>query len=72
MRDDVARVRKQKHALWRELREPAQAVKDHMTQNPRDPYIVTNDLPTVGALKRLFPERFRGQPVLVKPKSAKR
>ena len=40
--------------------------QDYMTENPRNPYIVFNDLPKVENLKRLFPERFRSEPVLVK------
>lgn len=40
--------------------------QDYMTENPRSPYIVFNDLPKVENLKRLFPERFRSEPVLVK------
>lgn len=40
--------------------------QDFMTENPRHPYIVVNDLPKVAALKRFFPERFRSDPVLVK------
>jgi peptide-methionine (S)-S-oxide reductase len=33
--------------------------------NPTYPYIVINDLPKVENLKRLFPESFRAEPVLV-------
>ncbi len=40
--------------------------QDYMTENPRNPYIVFNDLPKVENLKRLFPQRFRSDPVLVK------
>ena len=40
--------------------------QDYMTENPRQPYIVFNDLPKVAALKRLFGDRFRSEPVLVK------
>lgn len=40
--------------------------QDFMTENPRHPYIVFNDLPKVDNLKRLFPERFRNEPALVK------
>ena len=40
--------------------------QDYMTENPRAPYIVFNDLPKVENLKRLFPERYRSEPVLVK------
>jgi len=46
---------------------PAEAYhQDFMTENPRHPYIAANDLPKVEALKRLFPDRYRGNPVLVK------
>jgi len=40
--------------------------QDYMTNNPRQQYIVFNDLPKVSALKRLFGDRFRADPVLVK------
>ncbi|MDO9438840.1 peptide-methionine (S)-S-oxide reductase MsrA [Hydrogenophaga sp.] len=46
---------------------PAEAYhQDFMTENPRHPYIVINDLPKVAHLKRLFPDRYRADPVLVK------
>ena len=46
---------------------PAEAYhQDFMTENPRYPYIVVNDLPKVEHLKRLFPDRYRSEPVLVK------
>ena len=46
---------------------PAEAYhQDFMTENPAHPYIVINDLPKVAELKRLFPSRFRADPVLVK------
>lgn len=35
-----------------------------MARHPDAPYIVANDLPKIGDLERLFPERFRGEPVL--------
>ena len=38
--------------------------QDFLAQNPTYPYIVVNDLPKIGNLHRLFPERFREQPVL--------
>ncbi|MFT3721542.1 peptide-methionine (S)-S-oxide reductase MsrA [Pseudorhodoferax sp.] len=41
--------------------------QDYMTENPRNPYIAINDLPKVANLERLFPERYRREPVLVKP-----
>ncbi len=40
--------------------------QDYLTENPRQPYIVFNDLPKVAALKQLFAERYRVEPVLVK------
>src|SRR5215207_589339 len=39
--------------------------QDYLTRHPRDPYIMVNDLPKVADLKRLFPERYRSEPVLV-------
>ncbi|MFT3799741.1 MAG: peptide-methionine (S)-S-oxide reductase MsrA [Burkholderiaceae bacterium] len=40
--------------------------QDFMTENPRHPYIVINDLPKVANLRRLFPDLYRSEPVLVK------
>ena len=40
--------------------------QDFLTRNPHYPYIVINDLPKVDDLKKLFPEIYRGDPVLVK------
>jgi peptide-methionine (S)-S-oxide reductase len=39
--------------------------QDYLTLNPRQPYIVHNDLPKIANLKRLFPELYREDPVLV-------
>jgi len=39
--------------------------QDYLTLNPSNPYIVINDLPKVAALKRLFPDSYREEPVLV-------
>ena len=39
--------------------------QDFLTLNPTYPYIVINDLPKVENLKRIFPELYREQPVLV-------
>jgi peptide-methionine (S)-S-oxide reductase len=39
--------------------------QDFLTLNPTYPYIVINDLPKVEALKRLFPQSYRAEPVLV-------
>ena len=36
-----------------------------MTLNPRQPYIAIHDLPKVDNLKRLFPQAYRAEPVLV-------
>jgi peptide-methionine (S)-S-oxide reductase len=39
--------------------------QDYMTLHPTQPYIVYNDLPKVEDLKRLFPDAYRTDPVLV-------
>jgi peptide-methionine (S)-S-oxide reductase len=39
--------------------------QDFLTRNPHYPYIVINDLPKVENLKRLFPDLYRAEPVLV-------
>jgi peptide-methionine (S)-S-oxide reductase len=39
--------------------------QDFLTQNPAYPYIVYNDLPKIAALKALFPQDYRPDPVLV-------
>jgi peptide-methionine (S)-S-oxide reductase len=39
--------------------------QDFLTRNPRYAYIVINDLPKIENLKRLFPETYRANPVLV-------
>lgn len=39
--------------------------QDFLTRHPTYPYIVFNDLPKVEALKRLFPDLYRTDPVLV-------
>lgn len=41
--------------------------QDFLTLHPSNPYIVINDLPKVEELERLFPQRYRAEPVLVKP-----
>jgi peptide-methionine (S)-S-oxide reductase len=44
---------------------PAEAYhQDYLTLNPDQPYIVVNDLPKIGNLKKLFPKRYRDKPVL--------
>ena len=40
--------------------------QDFLTENPAYPYIVINDLPKVAQLKKLFPDQYRAEPVLVK------
>jgi peptide-methionine (S)-S-oxide reductase len=45
---------------------PAEAYhQDFLSRHPRHSYIVINDLPKIDTLKRLFPERYRAEPVLV-------
>ena len=39
--------------------------QDFLTLNPDWPYIAIHDLPKVEALKRLFPDSYRSEPVLV-------
>lgn len=39
--------------------------QDFLTLNPTWPYIVFNDLPKIAALKSLFPDAYRDEPVLV-------
>lgn len=39
--------------------------QDYLTLNPTAPYIVYNDLPKIENLRRLFPEEYRDDPVLV-------
>jgi peptide-methionine (S)-S-oxide reductase len=44
---------------------PAEAYhQDFLVQHPNHPYIILNDLPKIGQLKRLFPEIYRPDPVL--------
>jgi peptide-methionine (S)-S-oxide reductase len=38
--------------------------QDFLVHNPTYPYIVYNDLPKLGALKRVWPQYWREQPVL--------
>jgi peptide-methionine (S)-S-oxide reductase len=40
--------------------------QDFLIHNPTYPYIVRNDLPKIAALKRVYPESFREDPVTVK------
>jgi len=47
---------------------PAEAYhQDYATIHPNNPYIVFNDAPKVEDLKRMFPDVYRDQPVLVTP-----
>ena len=39
--------------------------QDFLARNPRNPYIVINDLPKIETLKRLFPDLYSATPVLV-------
>jgi len=39
--------------------------QDYLTLHPSQPYIAINDLPKVRDLERLYPERWRKEPVLV-------
>ncbi len=44
---------------------PAEAYhQDFLEQHPNHPYIVMNDMPKIGELKRLFPNLYRSEPVL--------
>jgi peptide-methionine (S)-S-oxide reductase len=44
--------------------------QDYLTLHPNQPYIAFNDLPKVEALKRIFPEAYRPDPVLVAARSS--
>jgi peptide-methionine (S)-S-oxide reductase len=39
--------------------------QDYLTLHPTQPYIVYNDLPKIDDLKKIFPELYRADPVLV-------
>jgi peptide-methionine (S)-S-oxide reductase len=39
--------------------------QDYLNSNPTAPYIATNDMPKLDALRQTFPELYRDQPVLV-------
>lgn len=46
---------------------PAEAYhQDYLFRNPNSAYIRANDLPKINALKQLFPDQYRKQPVLVR------
>jgi peptide-methionine (S)-S-oxide reductase len=38
--------------------------QDFLVQHPNHPYIVVNDLPKIGELKRLFPDLYRPDPLV--------
>ena len=40
--------------------------QDYLTRNPNQPYIVFNDLPKIENLKKVFPDRYRATPALVR------
>ena len=42
--------------------------QDYLVRNPRQPYIVINDQPKIDDLKKMFPELYRVDPVLVQGK----
>ena len=44
--------------------------QDYLTLHPDQPYIAINDLPKVRNLEKLYPERWRAQPVLVMASAA--
>jgi peptide-methionine (S)-S-oxide reductase len=39
--------------------------QDYLSRHPNDPYIVINDMPKLGELKRVFPNLYQPTPVLV-------
>lgn len=39
--------------------------QDYLTLHPTQPYIVSQDMPKLANLKRIFPDRYRANPVLV-------
>jgi peptide-methionine (S)-S-oxide reductase len=51
--------------VGREFFEAEKYHQDFLVRNPRYPYVVYNDLPKIENLKRLFPARYRAEPVLV-------
>jgi peptide-methionine (S)-S-oxide reductase len=40
--------------------------QDYLIKNPRQPYIVINDIPKIQNFKKVFPTYYQGQPVMVK------
>ena len=52
---------------------PAEAYhQDYATLHPNQPYIAINDLPKVENLKQMFPDLYRGKPVMVAEATAQR
>lgn len=45
--------------------------QDFLTENPNHLYILINDMPKLEQLKKMFPQRYRVEPVLVKAPSSK-
>lgn len=39
--------------------------QDYLIHHPNEPYIVFNDRPKIEALKRVYPERYRAEPVML-------
>lgn len=66
---DTAGVYQAKIATTIESDKPFYAAEayhqDYLTLNPNQPYIVYNDLPKIENLKKLFPDLYRADPVLV-------
>jgi peptide-methionine (S)-S-oxide reductase len=40
--------------------------QDYLIENPRQPYIVVNDLPKIEALRRVYPKLYRSAPVALR------
>jgi peptide-methionine (S)-S-oxide reductase len=40
--------------------------QDYLIENPRQPYIVVNDLPKIEALRRVYPKLYRSTPVALR------
>src|SRR5438552_5816693 len=40
--------------------------QDYLIHNPRQPYIVYNDLPKIEALKQVYPQHYRAAPVMLR------
>jgi peptide-methionine (S)-S-oxide reductase len=46
--------------------------QDYLIHHPTQPYIVFNDLPKIEALKKVYPERYRPEPVTLTSRSGTR